>query len=72
MEVELINLLVRVEEEKLRKRPNIWCEKLNGGKNLQLSLELGGERTRWAWEVEIRLEPGWVCRVDGMSKRDPG
>lgn len=47
MEVELINLLVRVEEEKLRKRPNVWCEKLNGRKNLQLSLELGGERTRW-------------------------
>lgn len=50
---------------------NVWFEKLNGGKNLQLSLELGGERACWAWEVEIRLEPGWVCRVDGMSKWDP-
>lgn len=58
MEVELINPFVRVEEEKLRKRPNIWFEKLNGGNNLQLSLELGRERARWAWEVEIRLEPG--------------
>lgn len=48
MEVELINPFVRVEEEKLRKRPNEWFEKLNGGNNLQLSLELGRERARWA------------------------
>lgn len=71
MEAELINPFVKIEEEKLRKIPNVWFEKLNGGKNLQLSLELGGERACWAWEVEIRLEPGWVCRVDGMSKWDP-
>ena len=38
MEVELINLLVRVVEEKLRKRPNVWFEKLNGGNWASLRL----------------------------------
>lgn len=72
LEVELINpsMDVRVEKEKLRKRPNVWFEKVNGERNLQLSLELGRERARWAWEVEIRPESRWVCRVYGMSKRD--
>lgn len=56
MEVELIrpSMDVRVEKEKLRKRPHVRFEKLDGERNLLLRLEWGGERAPWVWEVGER------------------
>lgn len=51
---------VRVEKEKLRKRPNVWSEKLEGQRNLALRSELGGEKAPWVWKVEVRRWPHCV------------
>lgn len=59
---------VKVEKEKLRKKPNVCFEKLGGGRNLLLRLELGEESTvivggggkalaawspRGLWDIEV-------------------
>lgn len=62
METEFIcpSMDVRVEKEKLRKRPNVWSEKLEGERNLALRSELGGEKAPWVWKVEVRRWPRCV------------
>ena len=47
--VELItpSMDMRVEKEKLRKKPNVCFEKLGGKRNLLLRVEIGGGRAPW-------------------------
>lgn len=45
---------VRVEKEKLKKKPNVRFETLGGERNLLLRLERRGERALWVREVETR------------------
>lgn len=56
LEGELISpaMGMRVEEEKLRKKPNVCFEKLGAERKLLLRLEVGGEGAPWVWEVERR------------------